>query len=72
MKIGGLASSLEACLSRRDANLQMSAAVALARLGPSGLGTLERVARQPETAGHRIAGEVAEKARIGRLQLATI
>ena len=72
MKVRALAAKLEECLAAPDPRLQLSAAVALAQFGTDGVAVLERVANQDDADRNRIAAEVAEKARIGRLQLATI
>ncbi len=72
MKVRALAARLEECLAAPDPRLQLSAAVALAQLGTDGVVALERAANQDDADRNQIAAEVAEKARIGRLQLATI
>ena len=72
LKVEALAPRLEACLARPDTALQVSAATALAQLGSEGVAALERVVTQDDAAGRRVAREIAEKARTGRLQMATI
>ena len=70
LRITELVPELTDCLMESPSATQLRAAVALAELGDVGLERLEAVAVSDEVSVSGVAAEVAEKSRIGRLELA--
>ena len=71
LRLSQVVPSLAACAAGPGARSSLAAAMALAVLGSSGLGVLETLATGDDPAVALSATEAIEKARIGRLELAT-